>query len=157
MLGFRIFLCYGWMHLHPDNIQFSCHSANVTAQDSSWYWEKEKVYIAQCIPGSHIAANSQKPYSLLIWSERNEDELHSGKQKYATVQCPTWKSNVTRKYYAKTHKKFCFVFKGCCFHNPQLVLPPGEVQQVNGCRVGCDHEEQHRAGSCQGHTLQGSI
>lgn len=34
------------------------------------------------------------------------------------------------------HTSFCFVFKGCCFHNPQLVHPRGEVQQVNGCRGG---------------------
>lgn len=134
MLGYRIFLCYGWMHLYPDNIQFSCHSVNVTAQDSSWYWEN--VYTVQCTLGSHKAANSRKPYSLVIWGDMNEDKLHSGIQKYAVVQCPTWKSNVTRKYDAKTHNSFCFVFKGCCFHNPQLVHPRGEVQQVNGCRGG---------------------
>lgn len=66
--------------------------------------------MAQCTPGGHKAAKSQRLNSPLIQNGVNEDWLHPGKQSLSSGPKLQEKSIVKWKCDIKTHESFCLVW-----------------------------------------------
>lgn len=114
MLGFGIFMCNGWMLLHPDNTQFNSQYVNVTAQDSPCFNAER---MSSFTPHGALlevtkllkAGGWILPSYRMVWMKTGFIQVN---RNMSLSSGPKWeeKSVVKWKCDVKTHESFCLVW-----------------------------------------------